>query len=175
MKRRCVFFDRDGVVNQSPGSGYVLRPEDFHLNEGIVDAICWLKKRDWLVILVTSQKGVGKGLMTSEDLAAIHRKMQDELAETGVELDAIYAHTGEPGCLHQPKPDPEMILAAVERFGIERHYSWLIGDSDRDIEMGRAAGLAGTIRIVSDKAVRTPADYTLESISSLIPLFEKVL
>ncbi len=175
MERRCVFFDRDGVVNQSPGPGYVLRPEDFHLSEGIADAIRWLKERDWLVILVTSQKGVGKGLMTSEDLAAIHRKMQDELAGADAELDAIYAYTGEPDCTHQPKPNPEMILSAAESFGIDLRQSWLVGDADRDIEMGRAAGLAGTIRIVSDKPVGIPADHTLESISGLKPLFERVL
>jgi len=175
MASRCVFFDRDGVVNQSPGPGYVLRAEDFHLNDGVSEAIRWLKERDWLAVLVTSQKGVGKGLMTSDDLDAIHGKMQDELDLAGAAFDGIYAYRGEPDCPHHPKPDPEMILSAAERFQIDLRQSWLVGDADRDIEMGRAAELAGTIRIVSDKPVGTSADHTLEAISGLKALFERIL
>lgn len=174
-KRRCVFFDRDGVVNQSPGKGYVLRREDFHLNEGIAEAIRWLKDRDWLVILVTSQKGVGKGLMAPKDMEEIHRFMQRELAVSGSAFDGIYAYTGEPDCQHKPKPDPQMILAAIESFHIDPCRSWMVGDADRDIAMGRAAGLTGTIRIAGDKPVGVMADHTLERITELKGLFERVL
>ncbi len=174
-KRRCVFFDRDGVVNQSPGQGYVLRLEDFHLNEGIAEAIRWLKDRDWLVILVTSQKGVGKGLMAPGDLEDIHRFMQRELAVSGSAFDGIYAYTGEFDCQNKPKPDPQMILAATESFQIDPRRSWMVGDADRDIAMGRAAGLTGTIRIAGDKPVGAPADHTLERITELKGLFERVL
>ena len=174
-KRRCVFFDRDGVVNQSPGQGYVLRFEDFHLNEGIAEAIRWLKDRDWLVILVTSQKGVGKGLMGSEDLEDIHRFMQRELAVSGSAFDGIYAYTGQFDCQNKPKPDPQMILAAIESFHIDPRRSWMVGDADRDIAMGRAAGLAGTIRIAGDKPVEVPADHSLERITELKSLFERIL
>ncbi len=174
-RRRCVFFDRDGVVNQSPGAGYVLSPDDFFLNEGIAEALAWLKARNWLAILVTSQKGVGKGLMTPSDLEAIHRKMQVELAERGAAFDGVYAYTGEATCAHLPKPDPEMILSACESFFIEPRQSWMIGDADRDIEMGKAAGLVGTIRIVGDKPIGIRADHTLTLTAEICSLFDKVL
>ena len=173
--RRAVFFDRDGVVNRSPGTGYVLSVDQFFLNDGIAEAVRYLNERGILAIVITSQKGVGKGLMSDDDLAAIHRHMRGELSKSGAAFDAIYAYTGTPGCPHRPKPDPEMILTAAERFSIDRRLSWVIGDADRDIEMGRAAGLAGTIRIRGDKAVEVPADYTLDSVLETSDLFKRIL
>lgn len=173
--QRCVFFDRDGVVNQSPGSGYVLKHEDFHLNPGIPEALAFLRERGVLAILVTSQKGVGKGLMSEDDLKAIHRKMQNRLREAGGAFDGIYAYTGTGDCPHLSKPDPEMILSAAESFFIDLRQSWMIGDADRDIQMGQAANLAGTVRIVGEKAIGTPADFTLDETGEIINTLEKLL
>lgn len=173
--RPCVFFDRDGVVNRSPGPGYVLSVNEFHLNPGIREALNWLKERHWVAILVTSQKGVGKGLMSRDELDRIHRKMQIELANSGAAFDGIYAYTGEPDCAHLPKPDPEMIVSASESFFIDRRRSYLVGDADRDIEMGKKAGLAGTIRIKSDKPIGNEADWTLQETTEIIDLFREIL
>ncbi|MDF1851706.1 MAG: TIGR04282 family arsenosugar biosynthesis glycosyltransferase [Verrucomicrobiales bacterium] len=174
--RTCVFFDRDGVVNRSPGPGYVLHEDAFHLQSGIAEALRYLKQRDVLAILVTSQKGVGKGLMSEGDLQRIHDKMQRQLREEGgVAFDGILAYTGAPDCLHQPKPDPEMILTASERFFVDPRRSWMIGDADRDIEMGKAAGVQGTIRIETDKPVGIAADFTLSSASEITELIRKLL
>lgn len=173
--RPCVFFDRDGVVNESPGPGYVERAEDFHLRNGIAEALAWLEERSIVKILVTSQKGVGKGIVSREELDRIHGKMQAELAVKGAPFDGIYAYTGEPDCPIPPKPDPGMIDQACESFFLDRRLSWLVGDADRDIEMGKAAGLVGTIRVLGDHAVGTIADYTIESSESLIEVFLKIL
>ena len=173
--RRAVFFDRDGVVNCSPGDGYVLSPDHFELNEGIREALQIIKARDWLAILVTSQKGVGKGHMTEATLEEIHRGMQKSLAESGAAFDGIYAYTGTPHCPHRSKPDPEMILSAAESFFIDLRLSWIIGDADRDIAMGKAAGLAGTIRITGEKPMTIPADYTLAHVVEIPNLLEKLL
>lgn len=173
--RRCVFFDRDGVVNRSPGPGYVLNPNQFVINEGIDEALRLIKAHDWLAILVTSQKGVGKRLMSQADLDEIHRHMQKTLAASGAAFDAIYAYTGTADCVHRPKPDPEMILSAAESFFIDLRQSWMIGDADRDIEMGKAAGLAGTIRIRGENPLLTHADYTLESVMEIPVLLKRIL
>ncbi|MDF1656403.1 MAG: TIGR04282 family arsenosugar biosynthesis glycosyltransferase [Verrucomicrobiales bacterium] len=174
-QRTCVFFDRDGVVNSSPGEGYVLNAEEFHLNPGIPEALAWLKMNGWLAILVTSQKGVGKKLMTASQLNEIHEKMQRELAKSGANFDGIYAYTGTDECPFPPKPDPGMVLSAAESFFIDLRQSWMIGDADRDIEMGKAAGLAGTIRIKGEKAIGIKADHTLSETGEIINLFEKLL
>ncbi len=173
--RPCVFFDRDGVVNRSPGSGYVLRWEDFHLNEGIAEALRMVRDNGYLAILITSQKGVGKGLMSQEDLDRIHRNLQTELVKRGAAFDGIYAFTGMTNCPHRAKPDPEMILAAAHDFCINLNQSWMIGDADRDIEMGKAAKLGKTIRIKGDKPIAIDADHTLDSILKLPELFRKYL
>lgn len=173
--RRAVFFDRDGVVNRSPGTGYVLSIDEFFLNDGIAEAVRFLNEAGILAIVITSQKGVGKGLMSEADLTGIHRHMQDELAKDGAAFDAIYAYTGTLVCPHRPKPDPEMIFSAAERYLIEPRLSWMIGDADRDIEMGIAAGLAGTIRVQGEKAIGIEADYTLQSVVEIPNLLRKIL
>ncbi len=174
-RRRCIFFDRDGVVNRSPGPGYVLSVDAFELNPGIADSLRWLKERDFLVILATSQRGVGKGIMTQDDLDEIHRHMQRELQKGGAAFDGIYTYTETPDCPFSPKPDPGMILAAIESFSIDPRQSWMIGDADRDIEMGIAAGLAGTIRIESENEGNTNADYRLKNTIEIPEFLKKIL
>ena len=92
-KRPAVFFDRDGVVNVSPGSGYVLRVADFRLMPGIVDVLAWCKAQGFYTVLVTSQQGVGKGLMSMAELDAIHDSLQAQLARHGAAFDRIYSCT----------------------------------------------------------------------------------
>ncbi|MEM7697623.1 MAG: TIGR04282 family arsenosugar biosynthesis glycosyltransferase [Verrucomicrobiota bacterium] len=173
--RPALFFDRDGVVNESPGPGYVLDLESFHLQEGIGESIALLHDCGWLAILVTSQRGVGKGLMSSQELHNIHREMQRELEEIGGAFDGIYAFTDLPDCSYAAKPDPAMIEAAISDFGIDRSRSWMIGDADRDIKMAQLAGLAGTIRVVGEKAVGIEADCNLTEISELPELLQNIL
>lgn len=174
--RCCVFFDRDGVVNRSPGEGYVLSPEAFELNEGIVEALRFLRGRGALAIVVTSQKGVGKGLMTRETLDRIHARMAGLLAAEGVEFDAVYVHTDDGGPEdYPPKPDPGMIFAAAERFSIDLRRSWMIGDADRDIAMGQAASLAGTLRIRGEKPVGVEASYSLDSTAEITGILKLIL
>jgi len=176
MKKACVFFDRDGVVNRSPGEGYVLRWEDFHFQEGIFDLLRLVKDRGYLSVLVTSQKGVGKGLMFHVELSRIHDNMQKHLIEEcGSGFDGIYAHTGEADCPNAAKPNPGMILAAADELDIDLSRSWLIGDADRDIEMGQRAGLAGTVRLLGDKAVGIGANETVADLAEALTIFEQVL
>ena len=171
----CLFFDRDGVVNRSPGPGYVLNTKQFHLNDGIVDALKVARDKGYFTVVITSQKGIGKGLMTHADLDEIHSGLQTELASEGVAFDAIYYYSGETDSPHQPKPNPEMILTAAKHLPIDLEKSWMIGDADRDIEMANNANLKGTIRIHGDKPISIDSDFTLESPEHLVKLLKKAL
>jgi len=173
--RPCVFFDRDGVVNASPGPGYVLAREDFHLNEGIAEALKVVCDKGYLAIIITSQKGVGKGLMSQSELNRIHRSLQRDLQSAGVSFDGIYAYTGTPDCIHRPKPDPEMILSAGADFFVDLSRSWMVGDADRDIEMGIQAKLKGTIRVLGTKKVGVKSTHDIQSVSELTELLKKIL
>ena len=136
-KRSAVFFDRDGVVNVSPGSGYVLRVADFQLMPGIVDVLAWCKSQGFYTVLVTSQQGVGKGLMSMDDLDAIHDFLQAQLSPYGAGFDRIYSCTELAGQGSRRKPSPEMIFEAASALPIDLAASALVGDHDRT-RMGEA-------------------------------------
>ena len=175
--RPAFFFDRDGVVNRSPGDGYVLRREDFHFTDGIFETLVFLRARGFALVLVTSQQGVGKGLMTRAALDEIHTSMQTELARHGAAFDAIHACT----CLAEDsrctcrKPSPEMIQRAAAEHDLDLAHSWLVGDHDRDIQMACNAGVPHTIRIRGDKPVKLAAEHVLDDVSALLPLLRSLI
>lgn len=177
MSRPAFFFDRDGVVNVSPGDGYVLRWEDFHFSEGVIEALAWIKARGFALILVTNQQGVGKGLMTQAALDDIHARMQAELAKHDAQFDAIYACTclkSDPNCLCH-KPNPAMAVRAAMEHDLDLAKSWLIGDHDRDIQMAGSAGVPNTVRVLGEREVEVCASHTVTSVSELVPLLKSVL
>ncbi|MDB6071027.1 MAG: gmhB [Verrucomicrobiales bacterium] len=160
----ALFFDRDGVVNVSPGAGYVTSVEDFHLMPGIAEVLAWGKTKGFFLVLVTSQQGVGKGLMTQETLDAIHAHLQETLAREGASFDLIRSCTHLAGSCDCRKPSPQMILDAASILPINLAASALVGDHDRDIQMARNAGLAFAVRLASDNPVSETGDVLAHSI-----------
>ncbi len=173
--RPCVFFDRDGVVNVSPGDGYVTRIEDFVLNDGIVDCLRVAGERGYACILVTSQRCVGKGLISKEDLDAIHGRMAEMLVDSGVGFLDIFAFTGLPETATWEKPSPVMIELAAAKHGLDLARSWMIGDADRDIRMAQRAGVAHTLRITGEKEVTVPAEFVVEDVRAAAAVLESRL
>lgn len=173
--RPAVFFDRDGVINVSPGDGYVLRWEDFHFAPGIIEALALCRSRGYATILVTSQQGVGKGLMPQAALDDIHAHMQAGLAAHHAAFDGIYACTHLSGTCTCRKPSPEMIARAQKDHGLDLTRSWLVGDHDRDIQMAINAGVPRTIRILSHHEPKVAAEFTLEDTKLLAALLETQL
>ncbi len=177
MSRPAVFFDRDGVVNVSPGAGYVLRWQDFRFAPGIFQALKLCKAAGYATVLVTSQQGVGKGLMSMADLDDIHARMQASLAADGAAFDAVYACTclsKDPGCTCR-KPSAEMILRAAAEHDLDLSASLLVGDADRDIQMAMNAGVPVTIRIESENPATVTAHHTLAGTALLADLLRQLL
>jgi D-glycero-D-manno-heptose 1,7-bisphosphate phosphatase len=173
----AVFFDRDGVVNVSPGAGYVVDWQGFHFSPGIVEALQACKEHGFLTVLVTSQQGVGKGLMSQAALDEIHGRMQAALTHQGCAFDGIYACTcldSDPTCTCR-KPSPEMVQKAVVDLQIDLLTSWLVGDADRDIQMATNAGILKTIRIESENPHHTEATHTLSDTRGLAELLRALL
>lgn len=138
--RPAVFLDRDGVINVYPGPGqYVLDWSHFHFMPAVRENLARLRSAGFFLALVTSQSGVGRGLMTQATLEEIHRRMQDGLGSE--RLDAIYfcPHHPDAGCPCR-KPSPWMIQEAARHHHLDLSHSFVIGDSSRDIVMGRSAG-----------------------------------
>jgi D-glycero-D-manno-heptose 1,7-bisphosphate phosphatase len=171
----AVFFDRDGVVNVSPGDGYVLSTAAFHLSPGIIEALKVCKRRGFRLVLVTSQQGVGKGLMSLAELDDIHAQMQATLSEHDARFDAIEHCTHLKGTCTCRKPSPEMIHHAASALNLDLANSWLIGDHDRDIQMAINAGVPHTIRVLSHHTPEVIATHTVSSPADLAAILDKVL
>ncbi len=175
--RPAFFFDRDGVVNVSPGAGYVLQRADFHFSEGIIESLAFLKTKGFALILVTSQQCVGKGLITQSILDDIHAHMQEALSKHDAAFDAIYACTclaSDPDCSCR-KPSSEMILQAAEAHALDLTCSWLIGDHDRDIAMAINAKVPHTIRVLGEKPVGVAAEHSIVATAQLPGLLKSLL
>ena len=173
MPTPAVFFDRDGVVNVSPGEGYVLSWESFFFHAGIMEATRLCRDHGYKLVLVTSQQGVGKGLMTQAELNHIHQHMQVALsAEGGAPFDWIEACTHLSGSCDCRKPSPVMIQRAAQALDLDLSRSLMIGDHDRDIQMAVNAGVPTTARILSHHEPTVLASFTIASPEGLPALLK---
>jgi D-glycero-D-manno-heptose 1,7-bisphosphate phosphatase len=140
--RRCVFLDRDGVINDRPASGeYVRTWEAFHLIPAIVDWIRLFNALDLLVIVVTNQRGLALGLVAPEELSRIHDRMRDQLLGLGARIDDIFCCPHGRDVCDCRKPKPGLVLAAARKWNIDLAGSILIGDSPSDQELARRCGM----------------------------------
>jgi len=164
--RPAVFFDRDGIVNRSPGAGYVERWEDFHLLPAFVEALRVVRERGYEAVIVTNQRGVALGRMSRETLDDIHRRLEERLRQSGLDLLDIRVCTADDDHDPRRKPHPGMLLEAARQHRLDLARSWMIGDSERDIEAGRRAGCAVTVRVASDTE-ETAADLRVPGMEAL--------
>ena len=149
MSGKAVFFDRDGVLNKD--AGYVGRREDFIWIDGAKEALAYLKKKEYLVVVVTNQSGVARGYYSEADVVSLHDWMCREVAAAGGVVTAVYYCPyleGAPVAAYNRrsdwrKPAPGMVLQAIHEYDIDRSGSFLIGDSPRDIACAEAAGIDG--------------------------------
>jgi len=139
MANRAVFIDRDGTIARDVH--YCSRPEDFELLPKAAEGVGLLNQRGFKVVVITNQSGIARGYFNEEMLAKIHLKMKEELARWGAFVDAIYycPHHPDDGCQCR-KPKPKLMLQAVSDLDIDLSESYVIGDLDMDIEMGRRVG-----------------------------------
>ncbi|MBX0334454.1 HAD family hydrolase [Pontibacter sp. HSC-14F20] len=154
MQRKCVFLDRDGVLNRERGD-YTYTLEDFEVLPGVPEALALLKQNGYLLIVVTNQGGIAKGLYTKADVMACHQKLQDGCSQL---IDAIYyapSHPNHSESLSR-KPNSLMLERAMARYSIDPTQSWMIGDSHRDLEAAQKVGIRSII--VGDKYA--PDSYT---------------
>ena len=148
--QKAIFLDRDGTINKYVG--FLTKPEQFELLPGVVDAIKMINKSGYLAIVVTNQPVIARGDCTWEELLKIHNKMETELGKEGAFLDAIYIcpHHKERGFEGERpeykfdcecrKPKPGLLLQAAKDYNIDLSQSYMIGDSDNDLNAGNLAG-----------------------------------
>jgi histidinol-phosphate phosphatase family protein len=149
---RVIFLDRDGVINYNRHD-YVKSWDEFVFIPTAKEAINKINRSEFMLIIITNQSPIGRGIFTTETLDNIHRKMLHELAEAGCTIDAIYycPHKPDDGCSCR-KPKSGLILRAAADFGIDLTCSWMIGDSDGDVKAGEGAGCK-TAKVDEDRSL----------------------
>lgn len=149
--QKAVFLDRDGVVNRkAPEGEYVTCWEQMDFLPGVANAIELLNRAGFHVIVISNQRCVAKGLITRTGVERLHDRMRHALAQAGAIVDAVYycPHEKDGDC-NCRKPQPGMLLRAKQEHGIDLAASWMIGDSETDVEAGRIAGCR-TARLLQD-------------------------
>ncbi len=167
MSRGAVFLDRDNTVIHNDGD--LGDPEAVVLLEGAASALTALHQAGWPLIVITNQGGVARGRYGEQDVRAVHERVQSLLGDTPV-LDWLWCPYHPNGTVPEftrehpwRKPQPGMLLEAASRHDIDLQASWLIGDQDRDIAAGAAAG-CHTIKL-GIPSVHPPATATAPTIS----------
>lgn len=137
VKRKAVFVDRDGTLIEEVN--FLSRVEDLALFPYTDESVRMLKDRGFLVIVVTNQSGIGRGIYSESDMHAVHDAIQERLSS---KVDAFYfcPHLPDAGCLCR-KPRLGMIESACKDFDINLEGSWFVGDKDLDVETGLNAGM----------------------------------
>ena len=167
--KKTLFLDRDGVINKKI-DGYIAKPSELEFIPNVLSAIGVLSTIFETIVIVTNQQGIGKGLMTHDDLHSIHSHMMRHITLSGGRIDNIYY------CPHLAsedspcrKPNPGMALQAKADFAnIDFRESIMIGDSDSDILFGNQLNMT-TVRISTFED--SSADYTCSSLSDFVTYY----
>ena len=143
---KAIFLDRDGVINHDPGD-YTMHIREFTILPTVMDALRKLHDSGFLLILITNQGGIAKGLYTHEDVAEIHEYFCSKCAQEGVPITEIYysPHHDAFGKSLSRKPGSLMIERACARFDIDPSLSWMIGDKQRDLDAASKVGVPGIL------------------------------
>lgn len=149
-KQKAIFLDRDGTINKYVG--FLRDEKEFELLDGVADAIKAINNSGYLCIVVTNQPVIARGEVTYDQLEMIHHKMETLLGYEGAYIDGLYfcphhPHKGYEGEIAElkfdcecRKPKPGMLLQAAKDFNIDLLESFMVGDSENDIQAGKAAG-----------------------------------
>lgn len=142
LTRPAAFLDRDGTINvQPPRHEYVTRIEDLQVLPGAIEGMVHLAVCGFVLVVVSNQRGVGRGLIHPECLVEIEDAFQEELEPRGVRISGFYycPHLIADKCECR-KPKPGLLLDAADKLNLDLGRSWMIGDSISDIRAGAAAG-----------------------------------
>lgn len=137
-----VFLDRDGVINYEKENSYIVSWDEFQFYPGVTEAIRLLSQKFDKIIVVSNQRGIGKGLMSEKDLLDIHHRMKLRIEEGGGRIDKIYYCKAADAREFYRKPNPGMALEAKKDFpSIDFSKSVMVGNKPSDMQFGRNAGM----------------------------------
>jgi D-glycero-D-manno-heptose 1,7-bisphosphate phosphatase len=144
---KAVFLDRDGVINRKGSSYYIFREEEFFFNKGVTDALKYFISKDYLLIIITNQGGIARGIYTISHLEKLHASMIRQLNDFDIKITDIYY------CPHHPeiskclcrKPGTLLLEQAIAKYNIDPKASFMIGDSEIDVQAADKMGIKGIL------------------------------
>jgi D-glycero-D-manno-heptose 1,7-bisphosphate phosphatase len=142
---KAIFLDRDGVINVE--RGYTSTLDDFKILPDVFEVLQLFQQKGYLLIVISNQGGIAKGLYSLADVEVLHSFMTKEMKKNNITLSEIYY------CQHHPdvthcicrKPDSLFVEKALARFNIDARKSFFIGDKERDIQAAEKGGVTGIL------------------------------
>ncbi|MBK5279088.1 MAG: HAD-IIIA family hydrolase [Bacteroidia bacterium] len=171
-KNKCIFLDRDGVLNKD-NPNYTYRIQDFNILPGVIDALSELKNAGFLLVVVTNQSGIAKGVYTRQQMEECHQYLQKEC---GNRIDHFYFspyhHSVTLSLL--TKPGTLMFEKAIAKFNIDIETSWMVGDRGRDIAPARLLEIK-TIQIGDEVEQENLANYRVDDLFSATKIILRLM
>lgn len=164
---KCLFLDRDGVINKD--IGYAYKPADIEFIPGIFELCRDFQQRGFLIIIVTNQSGIARQLYSEEDFRQLNHWFIDQFSIQKITVTDIFH------CPHHPqitgvcdcrKPAPGMFLQAIKKYRIDPQFSIMVGDKDSDMQAAESAGIATRVLFNANDVKRDSPAATLQ-VSSL--------
>jgi len=148
MKNKAIFLDRDGVIISNKDHYYIWKSEQLVIVDGVFENLQRLIMKGFLLFIVSNQGGISRGLYSKSDIEKLHEELIQTFRKNNIEISEIVF------CPHHPeiekcmcrKPGSLMIDKLVAKYKLSREESFLIGDSESDMEAAKKAGIQG-IRI----------------------------
>ncbi|HRP89796.1 MAG TPA: HAD family hydrolase [Edaphocola sp.] len=172
---KALFLDRDGVINQEKRDSYIFHKDEMQFYDGALEAITQAQKYFDLILVVTNQRGIGRGLMTETDLMAIHDYLQEKLKAKGGKIDAFYFATATDNNHPMRKPNTGMALQAKEDFPeIDFSASVMIGNNISDMEFGKKMGMKTVFLHTTQEEIPLPHHLIDTQFDSLISWIQSI-
>ncbi|OJW82492.1 MAG: hypothetical protein BGO69_17760 [Bacteroidetes bacterium 46-16] len=168
-KSWTLFLDRDGVINVETVGSYITSWDEFKFTEGALEALQILNDVFGTIVVVTNQRGVGRGIMTLNSLKEISTNMTDTITAGGGRIDKIYSCTAVSDDDHNRKPNTGMAIQAKEDFpNIDFKKSVIVGNSLSDMEFGKRLAMHTVFLTTKHEPFSLPHDLIDQQHSSLL-------
>jgi len=166
MAIKTIFLDRDGVINKEVN--YLHKIENFKFIEGVFDACLYFQNLEYKIIIISNQSGISRGYYNESDYKNLTEWMLIQFEKNSVSILDIFhcPHLPESKC-NCRKPKPGMFINAQNKYNISMEDSWMIGDSESDIQAANTAGISNTILVRSGHSIdelNSKSKYIIDSI-----------
>ena len=166
MAIKTIFLDRDGVINKEVN--YLNKIKNFEFIEGIFDACLYFQNLEYKIIIISNQSGIARGYFNVNDYKILTQWMLDQFNKRSISiLDIFYCPHGPKSKCNCRKPKPGMFIDAKTKYDISMTDSWMIGDSESDIQAANSAGISNTILVRSGNSINelnSKSKYIIDSI-----------